>query len=1376
MLSMKKLFKSSRLILVLLLASIGFIQAEAGVDDSFYSVVDGITCTNKWLISQNLDAEVWKSSAIADNNRIRTAKIYRKPNDEDIKVIFSYSKLVDAGEVAAILIYDFATGNFEKEVLLNYGGEPITGLLCANQIGIDDFGHLWFSGFNSGPTQENPIKIYVIEDIETGACRQVGQCALPSGEEANAGRVDYCDVVGDITGQEANAVMMAAVGTFGGDNVNGLYRWELAQGETEWVANEEDFAGYVSTRDLVETYPEGTVSWGGSSAVVKIVKANASDFSGTLFYVDGANTFPALYDMSLRMLESFASAPDLCPALRCNGITEFGLGEKIFVVYAEGDYVNEPGCRVNICELGEGMTFEGMKKYWTVPENGLGMRSDGGRRQHCIDTYKIIDENGRQGVYLLTYKSCNGFGLYLIAEDGFVEPTNMSAQEPNYYVYLKNTDNWKQPYAFVYNNVDTCIVAFPGEPLIQQSNGLWKYEAPDGIVPTKIVFSNNGISKTMDLDYKNTKIYDCNGNIIEEGINTKYPAIQDIRKELIDSIVDWNDMSSPHQIRISGTYLNDAGDKGTIYYSVNNGDWIICTDTIAPGDTFNFIINPSFNSDYKIQSIRLIAKDIDNMYSVIDETIITNVNSFNVSGLNSMEYTGNAIELPGLIVTDPSTSLILTKDVDYSVEYSNNINAGTANTIIKGVYPNTIGTSIYNFKILPTPIDGTISFVVTDTTYVFNKCEICPEVKIYDNRFGELVKNKDYAVSYKNNIYPGNAYVYVNGLGNFRKNDSISTSFEIKRRDLTVSDIIVNVPENLMYDGDCHGIIITPIEGMGEYTITYLNEDSIIVDSIPSEPGIYSASLQISEGAYYNAINIDNIAQYTIYEANEDDWNALIALYNSTNGATWINTWNVANGIKAMSKLYGVTFDKGRVKSIVLPDNNLSGGIPAEIFSLPMLESLNLSKNLLTGNMPSITSSPIKNIDISNNALTGNIGEFISMLPNIERIKASNNCISQILPAFDKNNINVELNNQILNDTITLNMTSNASLLMSLYTIPNVITYNSDGAYRMALTTDKDSADFKLAMVYTNGQLQYNILSNSNVFTGKNGSYIHVVSNNPITEGSLITAQLLFTDGDADFSSSVNVLDVQALLLFTFKEFNVNPFNFTAANLYTDEIINVQDVVRLVNLLLAQEVSIPIESYSAQQNDAVVYWRGNELVLNTNKEVAAFEIVTTGATEMNWGVVRNGFTASSRQIDEYNRTIVYSLMGSTLPIGETVIATANDVNTPKVVNAILSSADAQSINVGCNRKDISSIEALEDKILSVHQEDNTLVLSSGEYLGNVECKVYSSDGTLLSLKKLDIVESGENVVIANYVKNNKVVFVHIISETAGNIVKKVIIK
>lgn len=1372
---MKKFNECLRLILVSLAVSVGLIQAEAGIDNSTYSTVDSITCTNKWLISRNLDFNEWQShDVLQDYSKIRTSTIYGY--GEDTKVILGYSKPnVESNDVATILIYDFATGQYEKEVQLSCNGEAIVGLLSANQIGTDNAGNLWVVGFVMN-TEETPIKIYKVDDINTGECTLVTTFQIPSNETNFFGRMDYCDIMGDITGQLTHAVFMCSLNTSAtsySSHPATVYRWQLDQNGDSWYGG---FNGSVS-KVMNSTYPTTTNGW---SIAPTLSMLKDDKLSGNYFFIDGYATYPALYDTSGEMITGFDDAQNLAPVSGCNGIKEFSLGDRNFVIYALNQYNVSPGLQLRVCEQTDKHTFSEMTQLWDLPVAGLGSTNDGGLRIHNISTRKFRDINGKEGVYIVTYKSNNGFGLYLIAEEGFIESPdniNMDVLEPNYYVYLKNTDNWEQPYAFAYNNVDTCTVVFPGEPLIQQSNGLWKYEAPDDIVPTKIIFSDNGISKTLDLDYKNTKIYDCSGNIVGDGTNPKYPAIQNLKKGLIDSIVDWNDMSSPHQIKISGTYLNEAGDNGAIYYSVNNGDWIICTDTIAPGDTFNCIINPSFNTDYKFQSIKLRARDIANMFSVIDETIITNINSFNISGLNSIEYTGNAIELPNLTVIDPSTNLILTKDIDYSVEYSNNINAGTAHLSIKGIYPNTIGTtSTYSFTILPTPINGTISFVVTDTTYVFNKREICPEVKIYDNRFGELIKNKDYTVSYKNNIYPGNAYIYVTGLGNFSKNDSISTSFEILRRDLTVSDIIVNVPENLMYDGDCHGIIINPIEGMGEYTITYLNGDSIIVDSIPSEPGIYSASLQVSEGAYYNAINIDNIAQYTIYEANEDDWNALIALYNSTNGTTWNNTWNVAMGIKAMSKLYGVTFEKGRVKSIALPDNNLSGGIPAEIFSLPMLESLNLSNNLLTGNMPSITSSSIKNIDISNNALSGNIGEFISMLPNIESIKASNNCISQILPAFDTNSIDVELHNQILNDTITLNMTSNTSLLMSLYTAPNVITYNSDGAYRMALTTDKDSADFKMALVYANGQIHYNVLSDNNVFTGENGCYIHVVSNNSITEGSSITAQLLFTDGDADFSASVNVLDLQALLQYSFKNYNVNPFNFTAANLYTDDIANVQDIVRLVNLLLAQEVSTYIETYSTKQNDAVVYWRGNELVLNTNKEVAAFEIVTTGANEINWNIVRNGFTASSRQIDEYNRTIVYSMMGSTLPTGETVIATANQVYSPKVINATLSSVDAQSISVGCNRQDISSINEINYKTLSIHQEGNTIVMSSGINIGNVICRVYSSDGCILASNQFDTVKCEEKIILTDYVANNQVVFVHISSEETGNIVEKIIIK
>ena len=410
------------------LIGLSSISSAQVVDGASYDDIDDIKCVNKWLWSRNHNKAGFEGLEFIANagTRARTAaldlareKVYVAWNPQFTEINGTDTTTTEFGRIAT---FDLKTGKYEGYVQLTENGTPITGTLTVEQIGVDDFGNIWFKRVNFGPTQEKPIKIYVVDDIKTGACHQVGQWALPADEESKAGRVDYCDVVGDITGKEANAVMMAAVGVFGADNVNGLYRWELAQGETEWVGG---FNGYVAaTVNPTETYPEGTVSWGPSFAVVKIVKENESDFSGKHFYVDGFMTPPALYDTALSMLESFASAPSLCPVSRCNGIDEFTLGEKRFIAYAKDDYVETAGCRINICEFGEGRSFEGMKKYWSVPDAGLGQLSDGGNRIHSIATQKVIDANGKEGVYLLTYKCYNGIGLYLIAEDGFIEPTS----------------------------------------------------------------------------------------------------------------------------------------------------------------------------------------------------------------------------------------------------------------------------------------------------------------------------------------------------------------------------------------------------------------------------------------------------------------------------------------------------------------------------------------------------------------------------------------------------------------------------------------------------------------------------------------------------------------------------------------------------------------------------------------------------------------------------------------------------------------------------------------------------------------------------------------------------------------------------------------
>ena len=383
----------------------------------------GVTCKNKWVIDRIHTPEQFLNLQFVKDyaTKARTAVIDQARG----KVYVGYSKsaVVDStsNDYAHLVVFDLKTGKLEEELPLTYNGTAINGLLCANQVGIDDFGHVWVCGMYSD-VNAKPAQIYVVKDFTTGECDLVGEWKLPDEETDAAGRIDYWDVVGDITGVEANAVCMGAVGTTAAGEKLCLYRWELAQGATEWVANEDDFAGYVSNTDLAETYPADQVTWGQSSATVKIVAEEG--FVGSMFYVDGFTTCPSLYQTSLTMVESFASATDLAPAVGCNGVNEFVLDgdgtEKPYIAYVEAQYNVSPGCRVNICQLGEGMAFEGMRKLWSIPEGGLGEVSDGGTRVHNINILKAANEDdGKQGVYLLTYKCNNGIGLYCIAEAGF---------------------------------------------------------------------------------------------------------------------------------------------------------------------------------------------------------------------------------------------------------------------------------------------------------------------------------------------------------------------------------------------------------------------------------------------------------------------------------------------------------------------------------------------------------------------------------------------------------------------------------------------------------------------------------------------------------------------------------------------------------------------------------------------------------------------------------------------------------------------------------------------------------------------------------------------------------------------------------------------
>ncbi len=133
-------------------------------------------------------------------------------------------------------------------------------------------------------------------------------------------------------------------------------------------------------------------------------------------------------------------------------------------------------------------------------------------------------------------------------------------------------------------------------------------------------------------------------------------------------------------------------------------------------------------------------------------------------------------------------------------------------------------------------------------------------------------------------------------------------------------------------------------------------------------------------------------------QVNTQDSLALLALYNSTNGANWNTTWNLNNPVGSW---HGVTTTNGRVVELDFFFNNLNGSIPSELGNLTALTSLNLSINDLTGSIPSELGNltALTNLNLSINLLTGSIPSELGNLTALTNVDLSLNDLTGSIPS-----------------------------------------------------------------------------------------------------------------------------------------------------------------------------------------------------------------------------------------------------------------------------------------------------------------------------------------------------------------------------------------
>jgi len=219
----------------------------------------------------------------------------------------------------------------------------------------------------------------------------------------------------------------------------------------------------------------------------------------------------------------------------------------------------------------------------------------------------------------------------------------------------------------------------------------------------------------------------------------------------------------------------------------------------------------------------------------------------------------------------------------------------------------------------------------------------------------------------------------------------------------------LQIPNAVTMDGNLHIALLNgfvPTVGNSYTILTYASFSGAFSSVSPSCWTVhygptsayvtYNPPAEICDG-------LDNDCDGQIDEGVEHpDYAALMALYNATDGANWTDNTGWGATPCDVCGWYGVGCDlNGRVVSIELIDNNLTGNIPPEIGDLEYLEQLKLINNNLSGNIQiALTTLPhLQYLYLGANQFTGPIPPELGNLSNLLGISFLQNQLTGSLPA-----------------------------------------------------------------------------------------------------------------------------------------------------------------------------------------------------------------------------------------------------------------------------------------------------------------------------------------------------------------------------------------
>lgn len=171
-----------------------------------------------------------------------------------------------------------------------------------------------------------------------------------------------------------------------------------------------------------------------------------------------------------------------------------------------------------------------------------------------------------------------------------------------------------------------------------------------------------------------------------------------------------------------------------------------------------WMMDQSETSNYPLPRLRSVLCNAEFLYKLMDDCRVLPVESH--------IYTGNPVT-PDVAVIYGNTRL--KKNIDYTLTYENNIQAGQAYAVLKGIGA-FAGTKKAGFVIEKKNITG-LEVQGLEKTYIYQGEEIEPEISV------KGLSGHDFIVSYANNLNVGMAEVTISGTGNYT--GTIQTGFQI---------------------------------------------------------------------------------------------------------------------------------------------------------------------------------------------------------------------------------------------------------------------------------------------------------------------------------------------------------------------------------------------------------------------------------------------------------------------------------------------------------------------------------------------------------------------------------------------------------------------